>query len=91
LHDILQNIPAATTIYPPTMYFQQIGDIVGNLYGEVMRGCIFITDGSLHALEKDERAQSNYFYDEHHLDYNGWKSCYKKKRLYFFCIDGMIV
>jgi hypothetical protein len=38
------------------MYFQQIGDIARNLYGEVMRGCIIITDGSLYALEKDERA-----------------------------------
>jgi hypothetical protein len=65
LHDILQNILAATTTCPPAMYLQQIGAIAGNLYGEVMRGCIIITDGSLHALEKDERAQSNYFYDEH--------------------------
>jgi hypothetical protein len=36
LHDILQNIPATTTTCPPAMYLQQIRDIVGNLYGEVM-------------------------------------------------------
>jgi hypothetical protein len=73
------------------MYLQQIGDIARNLYGEVMRGCIIITNGLLYALEKDEYAQNNYFYDEHHLDYNGWKNCYCKKGLYFFYIDGIIV
>lgn len=25
------------------------------------------------------------------LDYNGWKSCYCKKGLYFFCLDGTII
>jgi hypothetical protein len=53
------------------MYLQQIGDIARNLYGEVMRRCIIITDSSFHTLEKDEHAQSNYFYNEHHFDYNG--------------------
>jgi hypothetical protein len=71
LHDILQNILAATTTCPPAMYLQQIRDIARNLYGEVMRGCIIITNGSLHILEKDEHAQSNYFYDEHYPNYNG--------------------
>jgi hypothetical protein len=53
------------------LYLQQIGDIARNLYGEVMQICIIITDGSLHTLEKNECVQSNYFYDEHHPDYNG--------------------
>jgi hypothetical protein len=52
------------------MYFQQIRDIAGNLYREVMQRCIIIIDGSLYTLKKDERAQSNYFYDEYYLDYN---------------------
>jgi hypothetical protein len=72
------------------MYLQQIRVIAENFYGEVMWRCIIIDD-SLHALEKNECAQSNYFYNEHHLDYNGWKSCYCKKELYFFCIDGTIM
>ena len=72
-------------------YLRQIGDKIAEVQDPVMKGCVIVIDGSLHPLEKDYHAQDNFFYDKHHPDYNGWKSCYCKKGLYFFCLDGTIV
>jgi hypothetical protein len=49
-----------------------------------------VIDGSIYTLEKDVAANSNFFYQENHFDYNGWKSVYCKKALYFFCMDSTI-
>jgi len=68
-----------------------ISNQVGDELGEDMRGCCIVIDGSLHLLEQDESAQLNYFYDEKHPDYNGWKGKYCKKGLYFFSFDGLII
>jgi hypothetical protein len=68
-----------------------IGNQVGDELGEDMHGCCIVIDGSLHLLEQDESAQLNYFYDEKHPDYNGWKGKYCKKGLYFFSFDGLII
>jgi hypothetical protein len=87
----LDDVPEATLDCPPAAYLQRIGHLAGEIYGSVMRGLCIITDGSLHGLEKDDNAQTNYFYDEHHPDYNGMKGIYCKKGLYFFCVDGTIV
>ena len=91
LHDVLLDLPETTISYPSDIYLQDVGQQCGVLYNPVMKGCCIVTDGSIHPLEKDEDAQMNFFYDEHHPDYNGWKGVYCKKGLYFFCLDGSIV
>jgi hypothetical protein len=90
LLSVMESIPEATLDCPPPAYLERIGELAGLIYGEVMSGCCIVTDGSLHCLEKDADAQDNFFYDEWHPDYNGWKGCYCKKALYFFCLDGTI-
>jgi hypothetical protein len=47
-----------------------IGEVVGNHYGSYMKNCVFVTDESIHSLEKDYNAQNNFFYNENHFDYN---------------------
>jgi len=61
LFDALQNLPSASVTPPSPQYLMQIGNSCGSLYGDVMTGCALITDGSIHPLEKDERAQWNFF------------------------------
>jgi hypothetical protein len=91
LNEALADIPEATL----EVCFDSLvamGESAAETYGEVMRGCCIVTDGSLHALEHDNAAQWAYLdYDHDHIDYNGWKSCYCKKGLYFFALDGTIV
>lgn len=87
----LDEIVEACIICPPPEYLKRIGELSGHLYGTVMKGCVIVIDGSLHHIEKDELANSNFFYDDSHIDYNGWKSIYCKKGLYFFCMDGTLV
>ena len=91
LFSVLKEIPEASLDCPSSEYLGWVGDKAGETYGSVMKGCCIVTDGSLHALEKDYMAQDNFFYDEYHPDYNGWKGCYCKKGLYFFCLDGTII
>jgi hypothetical protein len=68
-----------------------MSSLSANIHGEAMEGCVIVTDGCLHTLERDADAQRNFFDDEKHFDYNGWKSKYCKKGLYFFSLDGRIV
>lgn len=75
---------------PSDIYLKDIGEKMGREYGSVLRGCVMVTDGSIHSLERDDAANSNFFYQQNHPDYNGWKSVYCKKALYFFCMDGTI-
>jgi hypothetical protein len=91
LSQALDNIPEAT-LQPSIEHLVTLGEQAGQIYGEVMKGCCIITDGSLHPLEHDAAAQWAYLdYDHDHIDYNGWKCCYCKKGLYFFALDGSIV
>jgi hypothetical protein len=41
------------------------------------------TNKSIYTLEKNVIANSNFFYQKNHLDYNGWKSV---KKLYIFFV-----
>jgi len=91
LNEVLESIPEASISCPSAGFLQDIGEQAGEIYGSVMKGCCIVTDGSLHDLEKDATAQANFFYDEYHPDYNGWKGRYCKKGLYFFALDGTIV
>jgi hypothetical protein len=91
LSEAMEDIPEAS-LTCSLEHLQILGEKAGDTYGEVMRGCCIVTDGSLHPLERDADAQWAYLdYDHDHPDYNGWKSCYCKKGLYFFAIDGTIV
>jgi hypothetical protein len=69
---------------------KNIGEKMGRIYGNVLCRCVMVTDESIYTLEKDAVTNSNFFYQENHLDYNGWKSEYCKKALYFFCMDDTI-
>jgi len=103
---VLREVDSASLEIPSVEYLQRLGDLAERVMGhECMRGCIMVIDRSLHALEKDAEANSNFFYDESHPDYNGWKGCYCRKGLlslpfmntpyliglYFFLLDGTIV
>ena len=90
LFKALKGMPNATLSPPSHIYMKDIGASAGVMYGDIMKGCAFVTDGSLHELEKDAAAQWNYYDEEQHPDYNGWKSMQCKKGLYFFCLDGTI-
>ena len=85
----LRSLPQAVVEMPSEAYLRELGDRMSE-HGEVMRGACFTTDGSLHESEKDEAATSNFFEQESHPDYNGWKMLYSKKGLYVFCFDGTI-
>jgi hypothetical protein len=52
------------------IYLKDIGEKIGRTYGNVLRGCVMVTDKSIHTLEKDAAANSNFFYQENYLDYN---------------------
>jgi hypothetical protein len=41
------------------------------IYGEAMKECVIVTDRCLHTLERDGKAQKNFFDNEVHYDYNG--------------------
>jgi hypothetical protein len=74
LNKVLADIPEASMV-PTNEYLVSLGNLAGEIYGEVMKGCCIVTDGSLHCLEKDEAAQWSYGkFDKDHPDYNGWKS-----------------
>jgi hypothetical protein len=91
LDEALQQVPEAV-LSASKEHLTELGRLCGETYGEVMSGCCIVTDGSLHALERDAAAQWAYLdYDHDHIDYNGWKSCYCKKGLYFFSLDGCVV
>jgi hypothetical protein len=87
---VLDEIPYSTLTCPSDEYLIAIGNKIAEIQNEVMRGCITVIDGSLHALERDHNAQDNFFNNLKHPDYNGWKSCYCKKGLYIFCLDDTI-
>jgi hypothetical protein len=53
------------------IYLKDIGEKIGRKYGNVLRGCVMVTNGSIYTLEKDAVVNSNFFYQENHLDYNG--------------------
>lgn len=106
LLSILRLIPAGQVACPPESHLTQLSEQVAAIYHEVMRGCVIVTDGSLHKLEADNLAKNNFWFEEWHIDYNGhvdslslskincparWKSLYCKKGLYFFLLDGTIV
>jgi hypothetical protein len=78
---VLDEIPYSTLTCPSHEYLVAIGNKIAEIQNEVMRGCIAIIDGSLHALERDYNAQDNFFNNLKHPDYNGWKFCYCKKGL----------
>lgn len=90
LRAALKSIAIATLSQPSDEYAKSIGMRCGDMFGDAMRGCAYIVDGSLHALEMDEAANANFFYDINHPDYNGWRTKYCKKGLYLFCLDGCI-
>lgn len=80
LQRCLQECSEGSLDLPGIDYLRQLGDLSTTVFGhDCMQGCIIVTDGSMHALEKDAAANSNFFYDEKHPDYNGWKGCYCKK------------
>jgi DDE superfamily endonuclease len=90
LNEVMVNMPEALLEVSPER-LKELGELAGQTYGSVMKGCCIVTDGSLHALEHDEAAQWSYGdYDHDHPDYNGWKSCYCKKGLYFLSLDGLV-
>jgi hypothetical protein len=72
------------------IYLKNISEKIGQTYGNVLHRCVMVTDGSIYTLEKDAIANSNFFYQENHPDYNGWKSVYCKKALYFFYMNDII-
>jgi hypothetical protein len=53
------------------IYLKDISEKIRRTYSNVLRGCIIVTDKSIYTLEKDVAANSNFFYQENHLDYNG--------------------
>lgn len=66
LFHMLQQMKSATLAPPSHQHLKDIGNACGSLYGEVMTGCAFLTDGSIHPLEKDANAQWNFFHEENH-------------------------
>jgi DDE superfamily endonuclease len=91
LKEVMGGMPSAALEASPE-HLKDLGQQAGETYGPTMLGCCIITDGSIHPLEHDEDAQWNYQdFDHEHPDYNGWKSCYCKKALYFFALDGCVV
>jgi hypothetical protein len=44
------------------IYLKDISEKMGQTYGNVLRRCVMVTDGSIYTLEKDAAANSNFFY-----------------------------
>jgi hypothetical protein len=44
------------------IYLKDIGEKMGRTYGNVLRGCVMVINGSIYTLEKDATANSNFFY-----------------------------
>lgn len=72
LLSVLRMLPGGEVACPSAETLSFIGNEVARIYHEVMRGCVIVTDGSLHHLEHDNLAQNNFWFDEWHLDYNGY-------------------
>ena len=56
----LSDLSEARTGIPTEEYARKVGDIVGKSEGWAIAGCAFVLDGSIHELEKDEKAQVKY-------------------------------
>ena len=81
---VLHEVDGASLDPPSHEYMMRLVELSESVMGSpCMKGCIMVVDGSLHALEKDAKANTNFFYDEYHPDYNGWKGCYCKKGMFF--------
>jgi hypothetical protein len=52
------------------IYLKDIGEKIRQTYSNVLRGCVMVIDKSIHTLEKDVAANSNFLYQENHPDYN---------------------
>jgi hypothetical protein len=46
------------------IYLKDIGEKMGRTYGNVLRRCVMVTNGSIYTLEKDVVANSNFFDEE---------------------------
>lgn len=91
---VLREEQNASLSAPSHEYMIKLGELAETVMGHpCMRGCIMVTDGSLHALEKDAEANSNFFFDHSHPDYNGWKGCYCKKGIssFFFLKSQFLI
>jgi len=49
---------------PSPESFSELSVKMAETYGDVMRGCVIVTDGSLHKLEKDDIAQNSFFFED---------------------------
>jgi hypothetical protein len=87
---VLNEISYSTFSYLSHKYLIAIENKIVKIQNKVMKGCIAIIDRSLHAFERDHNAQDNFFNNLKHPNYNGWKFCYCKKSLYFFCLNKTI-
>jgi hypothetical protein len=71
LWKVLNSLPKSFIDFPSSQYLMVIREVVGNHYGSYMKNCVFVTNKSIHSLEKNKNAQDNFFYNENYLDYNG--------------------
>jgi hypothetical protein len=53
------------------IYLKDIDEKMRRTYGNVLRRYVMVIDGSIYTLEKDVAANSNFFYQKNHPDYNG--------------------
>jgi hypothetical protein len=52
------------------IYLKDIGEKMRWTYGNVLRRCVMVTNGSIYTLEKNVIVNSNFFYQENHPDKN---------------------
>jgi len=74
LHVCLSELDECSVVMPSPESFSELSVKMAETYGDVMRGCVIVTDGSLHKLEKDDIAQNSFFFEDWHIDYNGFGS-----------------
>lgn len=87
LLQVLRDLPEGYVGRPDDRYLLNVGSVAGTLYGEGLKGCCIVTDGSLHALEVDDLAQNNFWFDQWHIDYNGYDNrLIFTSLLYLFCL-----
>jgi hypothetical protein len=56
LWKVLNSLPESFISLSSSQYLMAIREVIGNHYGSYMKNCVFITDGSIHSLEKDYNA-----------------------------------